>query len=85
MNYFRLAEVKGIFEELDGWIRRKLRCVIWRQWKRVFARATGLMKRGLERDWAFRVLHEPPYTEPYVRWWGGREPRGSLQTRLTDM
>ena len=22
MNYFRLAEVKGIFEELDGWIRR---------------------------------------------------------------
>ena len=34
MNYFRLAEVKGIFEELDGWIRRKLRGVIWRQWKR---------------------------------------------------
>ncbi|PYP83351.1 MAG: group II intron reverse transcriptase/maturase [Blastocatellia bacterium AA13] len=54
MNYFRLAEVKGIFEELDGWIRRKLRCVIWRQWKRVFARAKGLMKRGLERDRALK-------------------------------
>ena len=24
MNYFRLAEVKGVFEELDGWIRRKI-------------------------------------------------------------
>jgi RNA-directed DNA polymerase len=47
MNYFRLAEVKGIFEELDGWIRRKLRGVIWRQWKRTLARAKGLMKRGL--------------------------------------
>lgn len=54
MNYFRLAEVKGVFEELDGWIRRKLRCVIWRQWKRVYARAKGLMKRGLERDRALK-------------------------------
>ena len=47
MNYFRLAEGKGIFDELDSWIRRKLRCVIWRQWKRSLARAKGLMKRGL--------------------------------------
>lgn len=53
-NYFRLAEVKGIFEELDGWIRRKLRCVIWRQWKRTWARVKGLMKRGLERDRALK-------------------------------
>jgi RNA-directed DNA polymerase len=50
INYFRLAEVKVIFEELDGWIRRKLRCVIWRQWKRTFARAKGLMKRGLDKE-----------------------------------
>src|SRR6266403_991210 len=54
MNYFRLAEVKGIFEELDSWIRRKLRCVIWRQWKRTFARAKGLMKRGLDKEKAWK-------------------------------
>ncbi len=47
VNYFRLSEVKGIFEELDGWIRRRLRCIIWRQWKRSYTRAMGLMKRGL--------------------------------------
>ena len=47
VNYFRLAEVKGIFEELDGWIRRKLRCILWRQWKRSYTRAKNLMKRGL--------------------------------------
>ncbi len=47
MNYFRLAEVKGIFEELDSWIRRKLRCVIWRHWKRPRTRVKGLMQRGL--------------------------------------
>ena len=47
MNYFRLAEVKGIFEELDSWIRRKLRGLIWRQWKRPFTRLKGLIQRGL--------------------------------------
>lgn len=49
VNYFRLAEVKGIVEELDGWLRRKLRCLLWRQWKRNFTRAKALMRRGLER------------------------------------
>lgn len=23
-----------MLEDLDGWIRRKLRCLLWRQWKR---------------------------------------------------
>ena len=53
-NYFRLAEVKGLFEELDGWIRRKLRCIIWRQKKRTKARAKILMKRGLSEERAWR-------------------------------
>jgi RNA-directed DNA polymerase len=54
IGYFRLAEAKGIFEELDGWMRRRLRCVLWRQWKRPRARATRLMRRGLAeaRAWA---------------------------------
>ena len=53
MNYFRLAEVKGVFEELDSWMRRKLRCLIWRQWKRTFARAKGLMRRGQKETQAW--------------------------------
>jgi len=47
INYFRLAEVKGIFEELDGWIRRKLRNILWRQWKKPPTRARKLKQRGL--------------------------------------
>jgi RNA-directed DNA polymerase len=54
VNYFRLAEVKGIFEELDGWIRRKFRCIIWLQWKRTYTRAKNLMKRGLQKDRALK-------------------------------
>jgi RNA-directed DNA polymerase len=57
MQYFRLAEVKGVFEELDGWLRRKLRCLLWRRWKRPFTRAKNLMKRGLKelRAWKSAV------------------------------
>lgn len=51
--YFRLAEAKGIFEELDGWVRRRLRCLLWRQWKRPRTRATRLMQRGLDTDRAW--------------------------------
>ncbi|WP_341644287.1 group II intron reverse transcriptase/maturase [Thauera sp. SDU_THAU2] len=32
--YFRLTEAKRALEEIDGWLRRKLRCILWRQWKR---------------------------------------------------
>ena len=54
MNYYRLAEVRGIYEELDGWIRRKLRCIIWRQWKRSHTRARNLMRLGLDEATAWR-------------------------------
>ena len=27
-TYFRLAEVKGVLEDLDAWIRRRLRCIL---------------------------------------------------------
>ena len=52
-GYFRLAEAKGIFEDLDGWLRRKLRCILWRQWKRPRTRAQKLMQRGLTEDRAW--------------------------------
>jgi RNA-directed DNA polymerase len=52
--YFRLAEAKGIFEELDGWIRRRLRCLLWRRWKRPRTRAQRLRQRGLEEQRAWQ-------------------------------
>jgi len=54
MAYFRLTETKKALEELDGWIRRKLRCIQWRKWKRPYTRATNLMKAGLMEERAFR-------------------------------
>jgi len=53
INYFSLAQVRGSFEELDGWLRRKLRCILWRQWKRPRTRQRKLVARGLgePRTW----------------------------------
>ncbi len=53
INYFRLSSVKIAFEELDGWIRRRLRCVIWRHWKKPVTRAKKLIQRGIERERAY--------------------------------
>jgi RNA-directed DNA polymerase len=46
--YFRLVETKGSFEELDAWIRRRLRCILWRQWKRPRTRLKKLRRYGLD-------------------------------------
>jgi group II intron reverse transcriptase/maturase len=54
MAYFKLTETKKVLEELDGWIRHKLRCILWRQWKRPYTRAKNLMKAGLTEERAFR-------------------------------
>jgi hypothetical protein len=54
INYFRHSAVKGIFEALDGWLRRKLRRILWKQWKRPRTRAKNLMRRGLSEATAWR-------------------------------
>ena len=64
INNLRMAEGKGIFEALDGWIRRKLRNILWRQWKRSRTRARKLMQCGLDEVRAWRSA-----TNGYGPWW----------------
>ena len=54
MVYLRLTETKKALEELGGWIRHKQRCILWRQWKLPYTRATNLRKAVLPEDRAFR-------------------------------
>jgi RNA-directed DNA polymerase len=53
-SYFRCAEVKDVWQELDGWIRRRLRGRLWRHCKRPATRAKLLVKRGLTKERAWR-------------------------------
>ena len=52
--YYKLSETRGVIEELDGWIRRKLRCILWRQWKKPKTRRRELQRRGLTHDHAVK-------------------------------
>ena len=51
-NYFKIAEERGIFESIDGWIRRKLRGILWRQWKKPLTRTKKLMGLGISKTTA---------------------------------
>ena len=81
INYFGLAEVKGIFEELDQWIRHHLRDIIWRQWKRTFPRARNLMKLGLDEERAWKSA-----TNGRGPWWnsGASHLNQALPKRYFD-
>jgi len=55
-GYFKLSQSKRPLEELDGWIRHKLRCAIWRQWKQPSTRARNLMRLGLSEERACKSV-----------------------------
>jgi hypothetical protein len=54
IGYFALAETPSVFQELEGWLRRRLRMCLWKQWKRVRTRYRELRALGLP-EW---VVHE---------------------------
>lgn len=56
-QYFRLSDVKLIFKELDSWIRRRLRCIKWRQWKRPSTRLKMLKRRKLPEEQAAKSAY----------------------------
>lgn len=51
-GYFSFCETPSTFRDLDSWIRRRLRCVQWKQWKVYKKRKSELMKRGVCQDLA---------------------------------
>lgn len=81
LNYFRYAEVKKVFEELDGWIRRHLRKILWRQWKRPYTRAKMLMRLGLDEKRAWLSA-----TNGRGAWWnaGASHLNQALPKKLFD-
>jgi RNA-directed DNA polymerase len=51
-SYFGFSETPTVLESLDQWIRRRLRSVIWKQWKRGRVRFRKLCDRGVSRNLA---------------------------------
>ena len=53
VNYFKLADMKMLMIETDEWYRRRLRMVLWKQWKRVRTRQSNLIKLGIAKSKAW--------------------------------
>jgi RNA-directed DNA polymerase len=51
-GYFGYCQTPSVLRELDGWIRRRLRSVLWKQWKRGRIRFKELRDRGVAKDLA---------------------------------
>src|SRR6202162_796603 len=46
-GYFGFCETPDVLIQLTGWVRRKLRCALWRQWKTVRRRQAALLELGV--------------------------------------
>lgn len=53
LGYFGFTETRSMFKELDSWIRRRLRCYVWKQWGR--RRYKELRKRGVSKTLAWNT------------------------------
>jgi RNA-directed DNA polymerase len=53
VNYFKIAKGKRRMEELDSWIRMRLRMGIWKQWKKPSMRWTNLKRLGINPGKAY--------------------------------
>ena len=50
INYYKLADMKGLLAETDEWLRRRIRAIYWKQWKKVKTRYRNLRALKLE-EW----------------------------------
>jgi RNA-directed DNA polymerase len=55
INYFKLADMKGLLRETDEWMRRRIRMIYWKQWKKIRTRFKMLKHFGIDEDkaWEF--------------------------------
>jgi len=69
IGYFSFCQTTSVLRDLDSWIRHRLRCLQWKQWKVYRRRKTELIKRGIRPELAhttafsakgpWRISHTP--------------------------
>ena len=69
-NYFGVIQSRNRLARLDVWIHRRLRALVWKQWKRARTRITELMARGIPKAFAVPVgaSRKGPWRMSQVKW-----------------
>ena len=58
-GYFGFCQTPSVLRVLDRWVRRRLRAIVWKQWKRGRTRYAELRRRGVGRDLAAQTAGSP--------------------------
>jgi group II intron reverse transcriptase/maturase len=55
INYFKIADMKSLLKKTDEWMRRRIRMIYWKQWKRICTRFNMLKQFGINKRkaWEF--------------------------------
>ena len=53
INYFRMASIQAKLKEIDGWLRNRLRCCIWEDWKKTERKRKNLIRLGISTNQAY--------------------------------
>src|SRR6266403_2409257 len=59
LGYFGDCQTPSVLQRLESWLRRRLRSVVWKQWKRGRTRFRELRKRGIRKDLAAQTAGSP--------------------------
>ena len=57
VNYFRIAKMKTVLAEIDQKLRKRIRIIIWKQWKKIRTRYKALRKLGANHKNAFSTAN----------------------------
>jgi RNA-directed DNA polymerase len=58
-GYFGFCETPGILRDLDKWVRRRLRAIVWKQWKYGRNRFAELRRLGIGKGLAAQTAGSP--------------------------
>ncbi len=57
INYFKIADMKSLLQSTDEWMRRRIRMVFWKQWKRVRTKFEKLQSLGIQKQKAWEYAN----------------------------
>ena len=57
LNYYAIADMKNTLAEWNGWLRRRIRMYIWKQWKKPKTKLRNLLKLGIPKKYAWMAAN----------------------------
>ncbi|MFB5763999.1 group II intron reverse transcriptase/maturase [Paenibacillus medicaginis] len=57
INYYKIADMKSLLQSTDEWMRRRIRMIFWKQWKRVKTKFKKLQTLGIHKQKAWEYAN----------------------------